>query len=186
MLTKERERYLNKNIELNKLFGIRKIGSCMKILKEYKASHKQYSQEGFRDYYYKNMNKLPALTSIKEIIMSLGFTTEEAREYIDLRLVRQTYKGLEMEVRAFDYLKKNHKLPALRFATHIEDIEDFIDLVDDVNMYAFQVKPISYKLGSNASLLKDRAVHNHRYRELKHTVFFIYYHNNKFKIEKAI
>lgn len=187
-MTKD-ERKLNNNIELNKHFNRNRVGSCMAILKEYKDSvdSSSYTEAGFRKYYYNRIkDKLPKLTETKEYIMSLGYEDYEASYYIDLRLVKQTYKGLDMELRAFDYLKGLYSLHNLRHATNQEDFNDFIDLVDESNNIVFQVKPISYKLGSNASLVRDRALHKERHDILLSDVIFAYYDDRgNFILEEA-
>ena len=188
-MTKENERKLNKDIELNKHFNRDRVGSCMSILKEYKDSvaSSYYTESGFRKYYYNAIkDKLHKLTDTKEYIMSLGYEDHEASFYIDLRLVKQTYKGLDMELQAFDYLRRVYSLHNLRHATNKEDFNDFVDLVDESNGVSFQVKPISYKLGSNASLVKDRALHKQRHEKLLSDVIFAYYDDRgSFIIEEA-
>lgn len=174
-MNKALKQKLDSSKEINKAYGSDVVGFCVGILKKYKAQAKEPSLLDFRIFYYKTQG-LKGLVTAQELVMAQGYSKEVAQEYTDIRVFQDTFKGVAQEIRAKQYIKKNYGLEC-RFATEAEDRKYCIDLVGE--KFAIQVKPLSYKLGTNPSLLRDKSIHKEKHLQYiketgKQIRFFFY------------
>lgn len=154
-------RELNACKELNKHFYSNRVGYTMGMIKELYLIQAEPTVKSWRLFYYSRV-PLKNLTETKGYIMNKFSLPESiAKEYVDKRLVVDTWVGFQQEAKAYKELKKLDK--SIRFATNEEDSKYSVDIVGSTS--AYQVKPKSYFTANpNPSLLRDRATHkaNHK------------------------
>lgn len=157
-------RELNACKELNKHFYSSRVGYTMGLIKDFYLAEAEPTVEGWRAFYYNRVN-LRNLTDTKKYIMkSFNLSEDVAKNYIDKRLVIDTWVGFKKEAEAYKELKESDE--SIRFATHEEDSKYSVDIVGD--SVAYQVKPKSYfNPNPNPSLIKDRATHKTNHKNFK-------------------
>ena len=172
--------------EVNKAFYSRVVGKCVEILKDYAFEEDNPCLEGFQAYYL-NKKGLDGLIKATGIVMAQGYSLEESIKYVFIRVFENTWVGFEWEKRAKKFIKEKYGLES-RFANSYEDFKYSVDLIG--SNFAIQVKPISYKIGNNPSLTKDRKKHLQNQKDFESKtgkrVGYVFYNSktNKLSLEK--
>ena len=162
------------------------VGYCMDILDNYLSESNEPTLDGFKDYYI-NRYTTYGLDRAVNIIVSKGYSFRDAKEYVNQRVFKDTWRGKYWERRVKEeMLLKGFKM---RYSTKNEDYVYNVDLIGD--RFAIQVKPMSYYKGRNPSLSIDKKKHKaaHILFEDKFNipvVFAFYDRNNNEIIYKKI
>ena len=141
--------------QVNKAIYSSVVGRCMAILKDYVSSESEPSLDGFELFYLRTKGVKPLIISVN-MVMKDGYSLQDSIDYVRIRVFDDTWTGFEWENKAKKYLLDEFGLKC-RFANWEEDSKYCVDLIG--KDFAIQVKPISYKLGSNPSLVRDRESH---------------------------
>lgn len=181
-MNRELKKQMDASKEVNKAIYSNVVGKCMQILKDYVSSEAEPSLEGFKNYYYRTKTIKPLVKAIC-MVMSEDYSLNDAAEYVDIRVFEDTWNGHLWEYKAKQWLKDKYDLDC-RFANWEEDAKYCVDLIGD--NFAIQVKPITYKKGSNPSLMKDRESHLKQHRkyeeETNKSIRHIFYDKNTGKL----
>ena len=152
---------MDSSSQVNKAIYSSVVGKCMDILKSYLLNDSEPSLEGFEFFYIRTKGIKPLVKSIN-MVMAQGYSLDDATDYVRVRVFDDTWNGRIWEIRAKNWLMDEYNLDC-RFATWQEDSKHCVDLVGD--KFAIQVKPITYKIGNNPSLISDRRNHMNQHRK---------------------
>ena len=177
-ITNEEYRYLNSIRGLSKYFNSKKVGSCMLFGKSFFDTNSDVSYNNFFNKYmsYSKSEGLPTFKELAEDILSnkvVDIDKDKLVDYIEYRVISQTYNGIINEFILMDELNKIYS-PEFKceFSSDESDKKYAIDLIlrntkTQEPIIAVQVKPYSFLVGTNPSLMRDK----HRIEE-KHKQFF--------------
>jgi hypothetical protein len=154
------------------------VGYCVKILEDYLSQNNdEGTLKGFEQYYIKTQGK-EGLLKASDIIASKGYTLEQAKQYVYIRVFTDTWNGKYWEVQVKkEMLSKGFKMA---YSTTEEDYKYCVDLIGDT--FAIQVKPISYFKGTNPSLMIDKKRHKQaqlRYQQQSGKVVCYAFYDNR-------
>lgn len=166
---------LNSDKEINKFFGVKYVGRCMKLLREYRLSTPNFTFAGWNNYYLKNILQ-SQLDFVSLEIQKKGYDVEVADEYVMFRTVGQTWNGLIAETDVKKLVEESFDVE-VNYADDETDRTYCVDLESEY--FAIQVKPITYKTGSNPSLNRDKQIHKRKHLDYEYAtdrkVFFAFY-----------
>ena len=169
---------LNADKEINKYFSPSYVGSCMSLLREYRDSVDDLEYLEWLRFY---LNKVDSkkLKLVKDFIISKGYSNDDAKYYVIFRTVSQTWNGLISETRVKKIIESSFNIE-VSYADDETDRKYCVDL--ETNLFGIQVKPESYRVGSNPSLNRDKGIHlkSHKLyeQETGRKVFFAYYNGD--------
>ena len=183
-MTQQQLRTLNADQTIKKAFGSDVVGFMVGLLGDYIESNNEHSLEGFKSYYI-DKKGTGGLTKAKTILMRAGYSETVSKEYVIKRVFNDTFRGFDMELKAKNFLKEKYNIDTIH-STKQEDLKFSIDLISKDT--AYQVKPHTYKIGTNPSLMEDKALHKKQqaaYTQLtgRH-VTYIYYKGDNIYIAK--
>lgn len=156
------KRKMDADVSIKPALAPKIVGYCMNILEDYLSStNDEGSLKGFEEYYL-NIQGKQGLLKASDMIVSKGYTLEQAKQYVYTRVFSDTWNGKYWELKVKkDMLSKGFKMT---YSTTEEDYKYCVDLIGDT--FALQVKPISYYKGSNPSLMIDKK--RHKQAQLKY------------------
>jgi len=160
------------------------VGGVMQLCRNCRDEKGTISESVFYDY-YKDKQGVEGLNKSYEMIMqgmykeypdsSLEEKKDTARKWIYKRVIKDTVVGFEWEMRVKNFMKsKGFEM------TYAEDKVDKLYSVDlEGEDFAIQVKPITYKTGSNEGLMADKKMNigkNEMYEKyFGKKVYLVYY-----------
>jgi len=160
------------------------VGGVMQLCRNCRDEKGTISESVFYDY-YKDKQGVEGLNKSYEMIMqgmykeypdsSLEEKKDTARKWIYKRVIKDTVVGFEWEMRVKNFMKsKGFEM------TYADDKVDKLYSVDlEGEDFAIQVKPITYKTGSNEGLMADKKMNigkNEMYEKyFGKKVYLVYY-----------
>ena len=160
------------------------VGGVMQLCRNCRNEKGTISESVFYDY-YKDKQGVEGLNKSYEMIMqgmykeypdsSLEEKKDTARKWIYKRVIKDTVVGFEWEMRVKNFMKsKGFEM------TYADDEVDKLYSVDlEGEDFAIQVKPITYKKGSNEGLMADKKMNigkNEMYEKyFGKKVYLVYY-----------
>ena len=181
MLKVSDKKKMDSDVRIKSALAPKIVGYCMNLLEDYLSENNNGTLKGFEEYYILKQGKY-CLIKASEMIIKKGYSLEDAKNYVYIRVFKDTWNGKYWELK----VKEDLDLKGFKtiFSTVEEDYNYCIDLVGDI--FAFQVKPISYYIGTNKSLMIDKK--RHREAQLKYenisgkVVCFAFYNKKTNKI----
>ena len=171
------KRKMDADVSIKTALSPNVVGYCVHTLEEYLTEEPNGNLDGFINYYIDKKTKEPLLNASDMVVLNGGYSLEDAKRYVYVRVFEDTWSGKQWELKIKNDLESKGK--RTRFSTTKEDYIYCIDLVGDD--FAIQVKPISYDLGNNPSLLMDKKKHKEAHikyeAEFNKPVFFAFYNN---------
>lgn len=168
---------MDADINIKPAFAPKIVGYCINLLEDYLNENNNGTLKGFEEYYIIKQGK-QSLINASNIIIDKGYSIEDAKQYVYARVFKDTWNGKYWELE----VKKELDLKGFktRFSTREEDYKYCIDLVGDT--FAIQVKPISYYMGKNPSLMIDKKRHREaqlRYEDVSGRVVGFAFYDKK-------
>ena len=156
------KKQMDADVSIKTALAPKVVGYCVKILEDYLSlNNDEGTLKGFEKYYIKTQGK-EGLLKASNMIASKGYTLEQAKQYVYIRVFTDTWNGKYWEVQVKkEMLSKGFKMT---YSTSEEDYKYCVDLIGDT--FAIQVKPISYFKGTNPSLMIDKK--RHKQAQLKY------------------
>lgn len=118
----------------------------------------------------------------------IKLTQEEAYNYVIIRVIDDTYRGYQQELKMAGVIENEIWPGSTVFFTGNEDIDDAVDLVayyDDLLIDAFQVKPVSFLKGilqhndyCITAFLQNNDKHDKYYNKNKIQPLYLFYDSN--------
>ena len=179
-------RQLNQDRSIKHFFRSDSVGKCMKLIDDYYKIDKNFTKEGWVEYYLSQKPKEKLLEISEAISEKTSQDLNIIKQYVFFRVIGQTYNGfleelnvikeLQNEFKDLDFIKGTYELDEKYFT----DFECYFfgDL-----LFGIQVKPITYKLMNKDYQLK--AKENHQKQRAQYQFMFnvphriIYYNENK-------
>jgi len=184
---------LNKNRSINKFFGIRYVGECVRLISEYHETTKNPTQKGWEEF-YSVIQGFEGLTYVTKELCALlpDLEVKSIKKYIFHRVIGQTWNGYANEMLIIKEL--NAEFPSCEILkTSFEvDHEYCIDAEMFHNtdlLLGIQIKPISYRKMNTE--YQRQAKENHRqkniqYQNLYAPYVYVYYDNHKIVDKKEL
>ena len=177
MLKVSDKKIMDSDVSIKSALSPKIVGYCIKLLEDYLSENNNATLKGFEEYYILKQGK-DSLIKASKMINEKGYSLEDSKKYVYIRVFKDTWNGKYWELKVKEEL--DLKGVKTRFSTVEEDYNYCIDLVGD--LFAFQVKPISYNIGTNKSLMMDKKRHRKaqlNYQNISGKVVCFAFYNNK-------